>query len=194
MLKVNKNQVINNLKTMIKEESNITKKKQVNNFLRVVKKSNLDNYIVRVSSNGYYNIGDIGECLMLQYLGIDKEDNNHEIKTMVKNSPNILVNDNVKVVYLLILSQDSKKDKVKNGLYKVNAEEVLNIKITKSLLNTLNLEKIANFKELASPLTKKIVVRKLIEKNINVKDFNRIIKLLTLETSEANRKVMELVL
>lgn len=149
MLRVNKSQVISNLTAMIKEETNTTKKKQVNNFLKLVKKSNLNNYIIRVSKNGYYNLGDIGECLTLQYLGLEREDNNHEIKTMVKNSPNILINDNVKVVYILLLSQDSKKDKIKNGLYRLNAEEVLNIKINKGLLNTLKLERLCSISRVA---------------------------------------------
>ena len=128
---------------------------------------------------------------MLDYLGLTREDKDHEVKTLCCNYPNLLVNPNIETVYILIMNNNPY---YKNGLYRCDAKDIYKKNLSKKVLRSLKLEKIANLKELESPLTKKIIVKKMIEKNISVKEFNRIIKLLTFETSKINREVMKLVL
>lgn len=190
-MKATKKEVIKDLESKIKQERNITKEKQLKAFKRLVNSCDIEYYEVSITKNKHYNIGDIGEKIVLSFLGLTREDKDHEVKTLCCNYPNLLVNPNIETVYILIANNNPY---YKNGLYKCNAKDIYKKDLSKKVLRNLELEKIANFKELASPLTKKIVVRELIEKNINVKEFNRLIKLLTFETSKTNRKIMELVL
>jgi len=190
-MKATKSEILKDLERKIREETNTTKKKQLKAFKRLVNSCNIEYYEVSTTKNKHYNIGDIGEKIVLDYLGLTREDKDHEIKTLCCNYPNLLTNPDIKTVYILIVNNNPY---YKNGLYRCDAKHIYKKDLSKKVLRNLELEKIANFKELATPLTKKIVVRELIEKNINVKEFNRIVKLLTFETSKANRKVMELVL
>lgn len=190
-MKATKKEVIKNLKNNIDNETNTTKKKQLQAFKRLVNNCNIECYEVNTTKNKHYNIGNIGEKIVLDYLGLTREDDNHEVKTLCCNYPNLLTNPNIKTVYILIVNNNPYH---KNGLYKCNAKDIYKKNLSKKVLRSLKLEKIANLKELASPLTKKIIVKKMIEKNISVKEFNRIIKLLTFETSKINREVMKLVL
>lgn len=190
-MKTSKKEVIKDLESKIKQEKNITKEKQLRAFKKLVNSCNIEYFEVSITKNKHYNIGDIGEKIVLDYLGLTREDKDHEVKTLCCNYPNLLVNPDIETVYILIVNNNPY---YKNGLYRCDAKDIYKKDISKKVLRNLELEKIANFKELATPLTKKIVVRKLIEKNISVKEFNRIVKLLTFETSRANRKVMELVL
>jgi hypothetical protein len=190
-MKVTKKQVIKDLETKIKQERNITKQKQLKAFKRLVNSCNIEHFEVSITKNRHYNIGNIGEKIVLDYLGLIREDKDHEVKTLCCNYPNLLVNPNIETVYILIVNNNPY---YKNGLYRCDAKDIYKKDLSKKVLRNLELEKIANFKELATPATKKIVVNKMIEKNISVKEFNRLIKLLTFETSKANRKVMELVL
>ena len=190
-MKATKKDILKDLTIKIKEESNITKEKQLRAFRRLVKSCNIEYFEASITKNRHYNIGDIGERIVLDYLGLIREDKDHEIKTLCCNYPNLLTNPNIETVYILIVNNNPY---YKNGLYRCDAKHIYKKDLSKKVLRNLKLEKIANFKELATPLTKKIVVRKLIEKNINVKEFNRIIKLLTFETSKANREIMKLVL
>jgi hypothetical protein len=102
----------------------------------------------RVTShkNGHMNMGDIVEVVMCEYLGITKEDDLHEIKSIVVNAPNELTNASVKVVYIFYMKQNLE------GVYKVNAKEVLNKKITKEVFKSLNLEKVATLQEVKRAL------------------------------------------
>lgn len=190
-MKTSKKEVLKDLTSKIKEESNITKEKQLRAFKRLVNNCNIEYFEVSITKNKHYNIGDIGEKIVLDYLGLTREDEDHEVKTLCCNYPNLLTNSNIETVYILIVNNNPY---YKNGLYRCDAKHIYKKDLSKKVLRSLELEKIANFKELATPATKKIVVRKLIEKNINVKEFNRIVKLLTFETSKANREIMKLVL
>jgi len=191
-MKVTKKEVIKDLESKIKKETNPTKKKQLRTFKKLVNSCNIECYDeISTTKNKYYNIGNIGEKIVLSFLGLTKEDKDHEVKTLCCNYPNLLVNPNIETVYILIANNNPY---YKNGLYRCDAKDIYKKDLSKKVLRNLELEKIANFKELATPATKKIVVNKMIEKNISVKEFNRLIKLLTFETSKANRKVMELVL
>lgn len=190
-MKATKKEVIKDLERKIKEETNTTKKKQLRAFKKLVNSCNIECYEVSITKNKHYNIGNIGEKIVLDFLGLTKEDENHEVKTLCCNYPNLLVNPNIKTVYILIVNNNPY---YKNGLYRCDAKDIYKKDISKKILRNLELEKIANLKELATPATKKIVVNKMIEKNINVKEFNRIVKLLTFETSKINREIMKLVL
>ncbi len=190
-MKATKKEVLKDLTSKIEQENNITKKKQLQAFKRLVKSCNVEYYEVSTTKNKHYNIGDIGEKIVLSFLGLTKEDQDHEVKTLCCNYPNLLTNPNIKTVYILIVNNNPY---YKNGLYRCDAKSIYKKDLSKKVLRDLKLEKIASLRELATPLTKKIIVRKLIEKNINVKEFNRIIKLLTFETSKTNREVMKLVL
>lgn len=190
-MKATKKEVLKDLTSKIKEENNITKEKQLRAFRRLVNSCNIEYFEVSITKNRHYNIGDIGEKIVLDYLGLTREDKDHEVKTLCCNYPNLLVNPNIETVYILIVNNNPY---YKNGLYRCDAKDIYKKDLSQKVLRNLELEKIANFEELATPATKKIVVNKMIEKNISVKEFNRLIKLLTFETSKANRKVMELVL
>ena len=191
-MKVIKSEILKDLESKIKEENNITKKKQLRAFKRLVKSCSIECYEeISITKNKHYNIGDIGEKIVLSYLGLTREDEDHEVKTLCCNYPNLLVNPDIKTVYILIVNNNPY---YKNGLYRCDAKSIYKKDISKKVLRSLELEKIANFKELATPATKKIVVNKMIEKNISVKEFNRIVKLLTFETSKTNREIMKLVL
>jgi hypothetical protein len=190
-MKATKKEVIKNLERKIKEETNITKEKQLRAFKRLVNSCNIEYFEASITKNKHYNIGDIGEKIVLSFLGLTKEDKDHEIKTLCCNYPNLLTNPTIKTVYILIVNNNPY---YKNGLYRCDAKHIYKKDLSKKVLRNLKLEKIANLKELATPATKKIVVNKMIEKNISVKEFNHLIKLLTFETSKANREVMKLVL
>ena len=190
-MKATKKEVIKNLERKIKEETNTTKKKQLRAFKRLVNSCNIEYFEASITKNKHYNIGDIGEKIVLSFLGLTREDKDHEVKTLCCNYPNLLVNPNIETVYILIVNNNPY---YKNGLYRCDAKHIYKKDLSKKVLRNLKLEKIANFKELATPATKKIVVNKMIEKNISVKEFNRLIKLLTFETSKANREIMKLVL
>ena len=190
-MKATKKDILKDLTIKIKEERNITKQRQLKAFKRLVNSCDIEYYEVSITKNKHYNIGNIGEKIVLHYLGLTKEDKDHEVKTLCCNYPNLLVNPEIKTVYILIVNNNPY---YKNGLYRCDAKHIYKKDLSKKVLRNLELEKIANLKELASPLTKKIVVRELIEKNISVKEFNRIVKLLTFETSKANREIMKLVL
>lgn len=190
-MKATKKEILKDLEKKIKEENNITKEKQLRAFKRLVKSCNIEYFEVSITKNKHYNIGDIGEKIVLDYLGLIREDKDHEVKTLCCNYPNLLVNPNIETVYILIVNNNPY---YKNGLYKCDAKQIYKKDLSKKVLRSLELEKVANFKELATPATKKIVVNKMIEKNISVKEFNRIIKLLTFETSKTNREIMKLVL
>lgn len=151
MIKTTKKEVFNNIKNNIDNETNTTKKKQLKRLARLINKCNLNNYIVRVSDKGNYNIGDIVECITLHFAELEKETLNFEIKSLVINYPNVLSNEEVKTVYIVVLTQDRKKDKLDNGLYKIDASQVLNKTITKGLFNSLNgLKKVCNLTTLAT--------------------------------------------
>jgi hypothetical protein len=190
-MKATKKEVIKNLESKIKQERNITKQRQLKAFKRLVNSCNIEYFEVNITKNKHHNIGNIGEKIVLDYLGLTREDKDHEIKTLCCNYPNLLVNPNIETVYILIVNNNPY---YKNGLYRCDAKHIYKKNLSKKVLRDLKLEKIANLKELVTPLTKKIIVKKMIEKNISVKEFNNIIKLLTFETSKINREVMKLVL
>ena len=190
-MKVIKKEILKDLEIKIKEETNTTKKKQLRAFKRLVNSCNIEYFEVSITKNKHHNIGNIGEKIVLDYLGLTREDKDHEIKTLCCNYPNLLTNPNIETVYILIVNNNPY---YKNGVYRCDAKDIYKKDLSKKVLRNLELEKIANLKELATPATKKIVVNKMIEKNISVKEFNRLIKLLTFETSKTNREVMKLVL
>lgn len=109
---------------------NSTKSNMIMSLARFVKKCNIENYI-NIKSNDVengYNIGDIGENIVLKYLGLKKENLLHEVKTFCIDTPHILTNEKVKTVYILSFLNGF------NGLYKVSAKECLNKRLGKKYL------------------------------------------------------------
>lgn len=90
---------------------------------RLVNKSNIQEYNTSISKNGV-NVGLIVETLVLKYLGLKCEDKQHEIKSLVLNTANILTNKETETIYIFIIS------KYFNGLYKLdNAQQVNGLRI-----------------------------------------------------------------
>jgi hypothetical protein len=121
-----KDLVLNSLDSMIlfyKNSNDITRAERLKVVKRLVKRANIEDYKNITTSKNGINVGYIMEDLVLNYLGLECEDNMHEIKSLIINTPNILKNDNVKVVYIVIIS------KYFNGLYRLdNASKILNIR------------------------------------------------------------------
>ena len=101
-----------------------TKASNIGMLVDLVTNSSIKNYYTTKSLSGYINIGFICEILMLNYLHIEKEDNMHEIKSLVNNTPHVLTNEHVKIVYILVINQKS------HGIYQVNASEILGLRLT----------------------------------------------------------------
>lgn len=80
----------------------------------------------------HINIGYVLESALLNVLNLQKENYYNEIKSLVNNTPNVLINTNVKVVYVIIVKASKK------GVYKYNASDLLNKRLTLSVLNSLN--------------------------------------------------------
>lgn len=90
---------------------------------RLVNKSNIQEYNTSISKNGV-NVGLIVETLVLKYLGIKCEDKQHEIKSLVLNTANILTNKETETIYIFIIS------KYFNGLYKLdNAQQINGLRV-----------------------------------------------------------------
>lgn len=90
---------------------------------RLVNKSNIQEYNTSISKNGV-NVGLIVETLVLKYLGLKCEDKQHEIKSLVLNTANILTNKETETIYIFIIS------KYFNGLYKLdNAQQVNGVRV-----------------------------------------------------------------
>lgn len=90
---------------------------------RLVNKSNIQEYNTSVSKNGV-NVGLIIEALVLNYLGLKCEDKQHEVKSLILNTANILTNKETETIYIFIIS------KYFNGLYKLeNAQQVNGLRI-----------------------------------------------------------------
>lgn len=90
---------------------------------RLIKKSNIQEYNTSISKNGI-NVGLIVETLVLKYLGLKCEDKQHEIKSLVLNTANILTNKETETIYIFIIS------KYFNGLYQLkNAQQVNGVRI-----------------------------------------------------------------
>lgn len=121
-----KNEVIESLESIIKhhkEQEANTKATNVATLKRLVKKSTIEEYKnVFTNKQGHANIGYIGEALALKYLGLEKEDNSHEIKTFINNPTNILINEDVTDVYIIVVS------KYLNGMYKINADIIRGVR------------------------------------------------------------------
>ena len=143
-----KNEVIKSLESIImhhKEQEANTKATNVATLKRLVRKSNIEEYKnVFTNKQGHANIGMIGEALALKYLGLEKEDNSHEIKTFINNPTNVLVNEDVTDVYIVVVS------KYLNGMYKINADIIRGVRfgIKDLYKNVDNLVKVCTLMEL----------------------------------------------
>ena len=118
--------VINYVNDMIAYYNNMQDTSRCNKcktLKRLINKSNIQEYNTSVSKNGV-NVGLIIETLVLNYLGLKCEDKQHEIKSLVLNTANILTNKETETIYIFIIS------KYFNGLYKLeNAQQVNGLRI-----------------------------------------------------------------
>lgn len=123
---MNKQQVIKHINDMIAYYNNMqdtTRCNKCKTLKRLVNKSTIQEYNTSVSKNGV-NVGLIIETLVLKYLGLEREDKQHEIKSLVLNTANILTNKETETIYIFIIS------KYFNGLYKLeNAQQVNGLRI-----------------------------------------------------------------
>ena len=140
---LNKTELLENLKINALNTTNTTKKDYIEIVAKMVKNCKVDKYACTFSSKGNANLGHIVETIALNYFNIKKEDDLHEIKALFNNSPNVLTNSSVKVVYVVVCSKRMK------GLYKVNAQDVYNIKLTNKYLETIKTEKVCSLLQLA---------------------------------------------
>jgi len=124
---MNKELVLNSLDSMIvfyKNTNDITRAERLKVVKRLVKRAKIEDFKNITTSKNGINVGYIMEDIVLNYLGLECEDDMHEIKSLVINKPNILKNKNVKVVYIVIIS------KYFNGLYRLdNASKILNARL-----------------------------------------------------------------
>lgn len=92
--------------------------------LDVVERCKCNDYAVQYDNYNHINIGVLLESIVLNELNLLKEDNFHEIKSLVNNTPNILKNPNVKVVYIVVIKSSLK------GVFECEAWEVFNKRLT----------------------------------------------------------------
>lgn len=142
-----KNEVLKNLrKNMEESESvNVTNAKYLKRVISIITKSKRMEYngvSINMSQKGYLNLGCLLERIVFDYLKLEKEDNEHEIKCFVNNTTNILINNDTKVIYILLMSEWY------NGLYKVDATLIRNIKLRKKylfdLIDSKQMKKVAS--------------------------------------------------
>lgn len=138
-----KNELLENLKINALNTTNTTKKDYINMVAKMVKNCKVENYACTFSTKGNANLGHIIETIALNYFNLNKENEMHEIKALFNNSPNVLTNSSVKVVYVVVCSKHMK------GLYKVNAKDVYNVKLTNKYLESIKTEKVCSLLQLA---------------------------------------------
>lgn len=128
MNNLNKKQVISELEKLVVlyssgNRKNATYVERLRTLLRVIKKQAKENsvYYTTYNKSGHINIGYLVESIALKYLGLESEDEEHEVKSFVLNSWNTLVNEDVKWVYVVVVGNSKK---IENGFYKVKANEI----------------------------------------------------------------------
>lgn len=97
----------------------------------IVSRCNCNAFTIQHDSKSHINLGYILESATLNALGLTKEDNMHEVKSLVNNTPNILKNKSVKYVYVIIVKSS------RRGVYKYNADDVRGKRLTLATLNAL---------------------------------------------------------
>lgn len=123
---MNKQDTIKYISNMIAYYNNMQDTTRCNKckiLKRLINKSNIQEYNTSISKNGV-NVGLIVETLVLKYLGLKCEDKQHEIKSLVLNTANILTNKETETIYIFIIS------KYFNGLYKLeNAQQINGLRV-----------------------------------------------------------------
>lgn len=150
--RIDKTSVINGLIEKRKHiaTQNNTKAQILNNFIELIKTCNIKEYYnIKTNDNlNGLNIGDVGENIVLHYFNLKRENALHEIKTFIIDTPNILIDKSAQVVYILMTFN------ALNGLYKVNANDIFNKRLSKKLLNDLiknnKMVKVASLQQLAT--------------------------------------------
>ena len=97
----------------------------------IVSRCTCNAFTIQHDGKSHINLGYILESATLNALGLTKEDNMHEVKSLVNNTPNILKNKSVKYVYVVIVKSS------RRGVYKYNADDVRDKRLTLATLNAL---------------------------------------------------------
>lgn len=146
-----KKEVLKNLRNNYKETENTTNAKYIKRVIALIQKSERTDYVgvaISKSQKGNLNMGCLLERVVLDYLCLDKEDNEHEVKCFINNTTNKLVNENVKTCYILLMSENY------NGLYQVQAEKIKDKTLRKKYLFNLikqnEMKKVASLNKLAT--------------------------------------------
>lgn len=147
MEKLTKHETIQELKKIKAyhhERHETTKERNMHALINLIRACNINEYETTRTQHGHVNIGFICERIALNYFNLTKEDDMHEIKSIVNNSAHVLDNEHVKVVYILIINQKIK------GLYKVNACFIYGIKLSVKYLTSLKSDfiKVCNLHDL----------------------------------------------
>ena len=100
--------------------------------IELLERCKCNNYHIQRDNKNHINLGYILESALLDTMSLLKEDETHEIKSLVNNTPNVLKNENVKVVYVVIVKASKK------GVYKYDAKDVYNKRLTLNVLNELD--------------------------------------------------------
>ena len=98
---------------------------------RIVDRCTCNAFKIQYDNKNHINIGFILESATLNALGLSKPDNMHAIASLVNNTPNILINDNIKYVYVVIVKSSLK------GVFKYNAKDLKNKRLTLKALNEI---------------------------------------------------------
>lgn len=115
-----KKQIMELLSYMQENERNTTKRNNLIKLRDIVKRCNIEIYNNITNTKNGINIGNVIEVLVLKFYGLECETDNVEIKSLVNNRANELINVNVKNVVFAVFSSSL------NGLYQYNATDILN--------------------------------------------------------------------
>lgn len=153
MDKLNKQQTINELDKLIEVYGNEARKnatyvERLTTLKRIISKqmANEKTLYSVYNKQGHINLGLLIEGLALDYLGLEREDENHEVKSFVLNSWNTLTNDSVEWVYVVVVGNSRK---IENGFYKVSANDIKGKRGNLEVLrNAESLERVCSLSQL----------------------------------------------
>lgn len=134
---MNKRETIEILESRIKREKSETKQKQLRLFKSLINQLNMDSF------KGNDNLGHIAESIVLKYFDLKREDDLHEVKSLIINQWNTLKEESRQVCYVLVCCGSKFLD---NGLYRIKADLIYdrdNIGIKE--LRALNPQKVCGF-------------------------------------------------
>ena len=140
-MQLRKNQVINHLESeinaqLMSSDRKVRCKGKINNLvLEMVKNASLETYKnLAFTSKGGLNKGYVVENLVLDYKGLETESQYCEVKFFGNDTPNVLVNENTRLIYIVVAKATCK------GAYIIrDMKAVRNQRLTLEYLTTNNL-------------------------------------------------------